>query len=54
MKNNPVEIKKKHITIANDNYLENLDYYFMNYENILSGKFSRNRGKKNNKEKSGK
>ena len=48
MKNNPVEIKKKHITIANDNYLENLDYYFMNYENILSGKFSRNRGKKNN------
>ena len=52
MKNNPVEIKKKHITIANDNYLENLDYYFMNYENILSGKFSRNRGKKNNKEKS--
>ena len=46
MKNNPLELNKKHITITNNNYLENLDYYFKNYENILSGKFSRNREKK--------
>ena len=52
MKNNPVELNKKHINIANYNYLENLDYYFKNYENILSGKFSRNREKKNVKENS--
>ena len=46
MKNNPLELNKKHITITNNNYLKNLDYYFKNYENILSGKFSRNRKKK--------
>ena len=46
MKNSPVELNKKHINIGNDNYLDNLDYYFKNYENILSGKFSRNREKK--------
>ena len=46
MKNNPIELNKRHINIGNDNYLENLDYYFKNYENILSGKFSRNREKK--------
>ena len=53
MKNNPVELNKKRITIGNDNYLENLEYYFKNYENIISGKFSRNREKKKEHENSG-
>ena len=52
MKNNPLELNKKHITITNNNYLENLDYYFKNYENILSSKFSRNKEKKKEQENS--
>ena len=38
MKNNPIEIEKKHITIFDENYIENLDYYFMNYESISKTK----------------
>ena len=52
MKNNHLELNKKHITITNNNYLENLDYYFKNYENILSSKFSRNKEKKKEQENS--
>ena len=37
MKNNPIEIEKKHITIFDENYIENLDY-FMNYESISKTK----------------
>jgi len=52
MKSNPVELNKKCITIGTDNYLEKLDYYFKNYENILSSKFSRNKEKKKEQENS--
>ena len=46
MKNNPIEKRKKHINITDDSYLEHLEYYFKNYEEILSGKYPRKREKK--------
>ena len=46
MKNNPIEKRKKHINITDDSYLEHLEYYFKNYEIILSWKYPRKREKK--------
>ena len=51
MKNNSLELKKKKIVKGEDNYLDILEYYLNNYENILDGKKPRKIYKKKVKSK---
>ena len=45
----PVELKNKNIALGDNGYLKQLNYYFINYKDILYRKKSRKRGKKKEK-----
>ena len=43
MKDDHAQLEKRNIDLNDESYLENLKYYFENYESILKAKKSRNR-----------
>ena len=45
----PAELKNKNITLGDNGYLKQLNYYFKNYKEILYRKKSRKRAKKKKK-----